>query len=355
MTKIEWAEDVWNPIVGCYVISPGCTNCYAMRDAWRKGANPKTPQYHGLTKMTRGGPVWTGDMRLHEPALTKPLKRRKPTTYFVNSMSDLFHEGVQDEWLDQVFAVMALCPQHRFLILTKRADRMREYMTGDRYGVVNVAVEIISDAHGDVAGLVQRENMDRSGDWPLPNVWLGVSAEDQPRADERIPHLLATPAALRFVSVEPMLGPVFLQLISTGYGDFPGRRAVGDTVNALTGERVVGTATGYNFDGPHWPALDWVIIGGESGSNARPMHLDHARDVVRQCQAAGVPVFVKQLGRQCVMHRYDAAQPVALGAGWDALDEDRIYGTVTFRHRKGGDQIEWPADMRVQQFPEVAG
>jgi protein gp37 len=339
MTKIEWAEDVWNPIVGCSVISPGCTNCYAMRDAWRKSANPKTPQYHGLTRMTRGGPVWTGEMRLHEPALTKPLKRRKPTMYFVNSMSDLFHESVQDAWLDQVFAVMALCPQHRFLILTKRADRMRAYMT-------RLLDEPLRDTVRRMAAARPAWKYGAGLDIviPAPNVWLGVSAEDQPRADERIPHLLATPAAVRFVSVEPMLGPVSMLVTDHRGHDIHALRGIAvDPTDPDGADKYYRTAK-----------LDWVIVGGESGPNARPMHLDHARDVVRQCQAAGVPPFVKQLGRQCVMNRHDAVLAVALGAGWDALEPGSDLGTVTFRHRKGGDPLEWPADMRVQQFPEVA-
>lgn len=185
---------------------------------------------------------------------------------------DLFHEDVPDDWIDRVFAVMALAPQHTFQVLTKRADRMRAYMIGERYSVVDAAVEITSNARGNIAGIVQRENMDKRGDWPLPNVWLGVSAEDQPRADERIPHLLATPAAVRFVSVEPMLGPVDL-------------------------EPYVSSA--WSTDHHEWPKLgnlDWVIVGGESGPGARPMHPHWARGLRDQCVAAAVPFFFRQWG-----------------------------------------------------------
>lgn len=128
-SKIEWTEQTWNPLVGCTIVSPGCTHCYAMKDAYRKGFNPKTPSYHGLTKQVNGNAVWTGEVRqAPEATLLAPLRRKKPTMYFVNSMSDLFHESVPDEWIDRIFAVMALTPQHTYQVLTKRAERMRDYV-----------------------------------------------------------------------------------------------------------------------------------------------------------------------------------------------------------------------------------
>ena len=272
MTKIEWTEATWNPIVGCTIATPGCTNCYAMRAAWRMSHNPATPQYHGTVKMVNGNPVWTGKMALVEKVLAAPLHRKKPTTYFVNSMGDLFHEDVPDEWIDRVFAVMALCPQHRFQILTKRSARMREYVAADRRDEMNA-----------IAGtLAAWSDMDEHVSWPLNNVWLGVSVEDQRRADERIPDLLSTPAAIRFVSAEPLLGPVNLTRTNSENEVM---------INALTGEG--------GWPVPHvvgGPALDWVIGGGESGRGARPMHPDWARDIRDQCVAAGVPQFFKQWG-----------------------------------------------------------
>lgn len=275
-SKIEWTEQTWNPIVGCSIATPGCTNCYAMKEAYRFGFNPKVPQYHGLTKKVNGNAVWTGKLNLVESALLKPLKRRKPTMYFVNSMGDLFHEDVPDEWIDRVFAVMALCPQHTFQVLTKRADRMREYMqplkTGRRrlFMITDLAGWLMED--GDHAAFDVRYQTD----WPLPNVWLGVSVEDQTRADERIPALLDTPAAVRFVSAEPLLGPV-----------------------DLTPDLYPVTVKRSGSIGPprlFHPALDWVIVGGESGPKARPMHPDWARSLRDQCVSAGVPFFFKQWG-----------------------------------------------------------
>lgn len=281
MTRIEWTEATWNPIVGCSVVSPGCTNCYAMRQAHRMASNPATPQYHGTTRASRGGPVWSGKVALAENVLLQPLRRRKPTTWFVNSMGDLFHEDVPDEWIDQVLAVMALTPQHTYQVLTKRADRMRSYVSrlperqyGEpawpRTALEEPAFDLIEsmDRDGDVASTRAYEAV---CDWPLPNVWLGVSVEDQTRADKRIPPLLDTPAAIRFVSCEPLLGPVDLIAVMN--------RAGYDPVWSI---RQCG--------------LGWLIVGGESGHDARPMHPYWALSLRDQCAAADVPFFFKQWG-----------------------------------------------------------
>lgn len=212
-TKISWTNETWNPIVGCSLASPGCTNCYAMNMAWRQEHGFKTPHYAGTTKKVNGNAVWTGKIAMApDSTLTKPLKRRKPTMYFVNSMSDLFHEDVPDEWIDRVFAVMALCPQHTFQVLTKRADRMRNYLSSGRATAVGMAaLELVCQSLAENeksrvgSGIILTGDIAHLKDWPLPNVWLGVSAEDQRRADERIPVLLDTPAAVRFVSIEPQL------------------------------------------------------------------------------------------------------------------------------------------------------
>lgn len=280
MSKIEWTEKTWNPIVGCSVISPGCTNCYAMKTAHRLGRNPSTPHYAGLTRDSRSGPVWTGEMR-QAPAevLTAPLRRLKPTTWFVNSMSDLFHEDVPNEWIDQVFAVMALCPQHRFQVLTKRADRMRDYFIFDegfgRWGYIEHDARRIANIPGG-------KTLAHYGERNLPNVWLGVSAEDQTRADERIPQLLATPAAVRFISAEPLLGPVDFNCIPRPASWPTPQDDISDGICSLR-----------YMNGP---SIDWVIVGGESGSSARPMHPDWAREIRDQCTAASVPFFFKQWG-----------------------------------------------------------
>ena len=291
MTTISWTEATWNPIIGCSVTSPGCTNCYAMRDAWRKEHNPRLPAYSGLVTRGPNGnkpPVWTGKVAWNsQAAVMAPLKRRKPTMWFVNSMGDLFHPAVPDEWLDRVFAIMALCPQHTFQILTKQAERMREYLVGDDLSDrLNFEIEQIAFDHSD-------PHARRSDDlrataptidedyWPIPNVWLGVSAEDQIRADKRIPHLLNTPAAVRFVSAEPLIGPLDLARL---FHDHPAHT---DALRGMyVGERgQIETAK-----------LDWVIVGGESGPGARPMHPNWARSIRGQCAAAGVPFHFKQWG-----------------------------------------------------------
>ncbi|HZQ01376.1 MAG TPA: phage Gp37/Gp68 family protein [Reyranella sp.] len=241
MTRIEWTDATWNPTVGCSIVSPGCTNCYAMKMAHRIAGT--FPHYAGLTMRTKAGAVWTGKVaEARADVLLKPLRWKSPRRIFVNSMSDLFHEDLPDAAIDKVFAVMALCPQHTFQVLTKRAERMRKYFAdADRFWKVT--------HHLDVTGLV----------WPLPNVWLGVSAERQIEAEERIPHLAMTPAAKRFISAEPLLGPVHLA-------------------------------------GADLHCLDWVIAGGESGPRARPAHPDWIRGLRDQCARAGVPFFFKQWG-----------------------------------------------------------
>ena len=294
-SKIEWTDATWNPIVGCSVTSPGCTNCYAMTMAARL-ERMGSERYTGLTKPSKAGPVWTGVLRqAPEATLLQPLRWRQPRRIFVNSMSDLFHEDVPDEWIDQVFAVMALAPQHTFQVLTKRAARMRAYLSAARAHPVGLAaLDLTRACHARDADSAIGSGIMLQGDiahlkvWPLPNVWLGVSVEDQPRANERIPHLLATPAAKRFLSCEPLLGLVELRRLGndSALGQFK--------LNALDGLTYV--AGGAYRDIPPIPSLDWIIVGGESGSGPRPMHPDWARSLRDQCQAANVPFFFKQWG-----------------------------------------------------------
>lgn len=320
MTKIEWTENTWNPMVGCSIVSPGCTNCYAMKMASRleamagdglddngyavRGTGP-LDHYRGLTRWTKAGPVWTGKLMMApDHILTKPLRRKKPTTYFVNSMSDLFHENVPDEWIDRVFAVMALCPQHTFQVLTKRAARMRSHITDALDDRIS---EIWWQWHEDGTANLSSTQYVASGrgrtdmPWPYENVWLGVSAERQQEADERIPDLLATPAAVRFVSAEPLLGPI----------DFRQLGSYARQTDALTG--VYHSQDG-SSDRPH---LDWIIVGGESGSNARPMNPEWARFIRDQCVSAGVPFFFKQWGEwvEWPDDKFDSLTAERLGSG----------------------------------------
>ena len=341
-SSIEWTEATWNPVAGCSILSPGCTNCYAMKMAGRieamDAALGHAPHYRGLTQKTKAGAVWTGKMSVASNlTVTQPLRWKRPRRIFVNSMSDLFHEGVADETIDRIFAVMALCPQHTFQVLTKRAKRMREYFaerwqgtpardirmpdgkvlhvprggeTGRRHQVEE-ALRAIADKRGMIDPDID-EQWDEKGrlkiarfDWPLPNVWLGVSTEDQVRADERIPHLLATPAAKRFISAEPLLGAIDLHETwlpcpaCKGRGWYLARFAdnhPSPCKACIKAAAAVGVAVPEGAMAKPGTRLDWVIAGGESGPRARPMHPDWARSLRDQCAAAGVPFFFKQWG-----------------------------------------------------------
>lgn len=268
-TSIEWCHATINAISGCSPLSPGCTNCFAMR----AGAHnrPHHPS-RGLTRPAkRGGPhVWTGAVRLNEEWLLKPLKWAKPRRIFWNAHGDPFHSAVPQEWVDRELAIAALTPQHRHLFLTKRADHQHAYFT-DPETPERVLAWARHLAHLPDA---------RNWSWPLPNVWLGTSVEDQPRANERIPQLLATPAALHWLSCEPLLGP--LQVAEY---------LPNELWNNL----------------PSWksPEIRWIVAGGESGSGARPMHPAWARSLRDQCAAAGVPFLFKQWGEHSWAERVE--------------------------------------------------
>jgi len=293
-TKIEWADATVNAINGCSVVSPGCTNCYAMRLAGTRLKHHPTRE--GLTIDTKAGPVWSGRVRLHEPALMQPLAWKRPRRIFWNAHGDLFHLAVPDAWIDRVFAVCALTPHHTHMILTKRSARMREYMAGAVGRIADAAIKIRRE-RGDKLVVVPLPHI-RPGAawWPLPNVWLGVSVEDQQRAEERIPDLLATPAWVRFLSCEPLLGEIDLLqwLDPTGAccGGEPEYRCQNCPSDASWRYSIPSADGNWAFD----PTIDWVIVGGESGPGARPMHPDWARSLRDQCAAAGVPFHFKQWG-----------------------------------------------------------
>ena len=281
-TSIEWTDATWNPITGCSIKSSGCINCYAMGLAATRLRNH--PSREGLTQDSKAGPVWNGQVRLNEQWLDQPLRWKRPRTIFVCAHGDLFHESVPDEWIDRVFAVMALCPQHRFQVLTKRSARMRAYFEGpETLSRIEEATEEFHDL-----GCIRP--------WPLPNVWLGVSVEDQRAADERIPDLLETPAAVRFLSCEPLLGPVdllaFIDPTGACCGGEPEYRCSNCPSDASWRYSIPSDDGQWAFD----PTLDWIIVGGESGKGARPMHPDWARSLRDQCETAGVPFFFKQWG-----------------------------------------------------------
>ena len=492
-TSIEWTDATWSPVTGCTKVSAGCKHCYA----------------EGVAKRFWGDRKFT-DVQTHPDRLDAPLRWRKPRRVFVNSMSDLFHEDVPDEFIDRVFAVMALAPQHTFQVLTKRPERMRAWVSDPEtpfrvtramdslHGTPRAAEEVrpiagfpgyFASSHGTIYSerrghrrhmrpdygdqgharvqlhregesqrgkrmLVHRlvletfvgqppspdaqgrhldgnprnnaaENLswgeqgDNWGDskrhgthrryskldqatvdairsraaqgesgealgrefgvsgtqvrnivagrqwatkaligWPLPGVWLGVSAEDQATADERIPLLLETPAAVRFVSCEPLLGPIDVTVL---------QRSDGWQVDSLRGIYSHSCDEGFDHPAayeevPGGPHLDWVLVGGESGPNARPCDVAWIRSIVEQCGEAGLACFVKQLG----------AVPFVGDGKHTHVSGYRGYGVVcdqgdpcphcgkhpitqwpslVLRDRKGSDPSEWPDDLRVREFP----
>jgi len=242
--------------------------------------------YEGLINVTTG--AWNGNIKFVESHLLDPLKWKKPRRIFVNSMSDLFHENVTDEMRDRIFAVMALCPQHTFQALTKRAQRMLAYLKAP--GVWDRIKDVCSDILAERADKDIRALSWDLPAWPLPNVWLGVSVENQKAADERIPFLLQTPAAVRFLSCEPLLGQVSIRWFG---GQAPHPRRIKQMPDVeRNGKLLAGSCDEY--DGLRM--LDWVIAGGESGPGARPMHPDWARKLRDECKISGVPFFFKQWG-----------------------------------------------------------
>lgn len=282
-TKIEWTDATWNVITGCSVISPGCTNCYAMRLAGTRLRN--IPSRAGLTRDSKAGPVWNGSIRFNEEWLDQPLQWRRPRMIFVCAHGDLFADGVTDAMLDRVFAVMALAPQHTFQVLTKRPERMRAYASRAAGRIADTIIRMRRQRGDADMVLVPLAHVTPGRAWwPLPNVWLGVSVEDQTRADERIPVLLDTPAAVRWISAEPLLGKIDFTAI-----DAENDRGFGE-VDALKGIAYAGAAVKATA------RLDWIVAGGESGHGARPMHPDWARGIRDQCAAAGTAFHFKQWG-----------------------------------------------------------
>ena len=280
-SKIEWTGDTHQFVSGCGDASPGCANCYAKGQAHRMASNPNAKiqqRYRGLTVLRGNGPQWTGEVRLLPEQLAVPLSQKKPRTIFVNSLSDTFHADIPDEYIAAMFGVMAATPQHTYQVLTKRAERMRQW-----FEWLAAQSATVKDGDGEVRiclGQFDRHTnftRERHVDyprWPLPNVHLGVSVENKKHGVPRIEHLRAVPAAVRFLSVEPLLEDL--------------------GVLDLTG-------------------IHWVIVGGESGPRARPMHEDWVRSIRDQCVAARVPFFYKQ---KLDEKRRKVSLPVLDGRQW---------------------------------------
>ncbi len=366
-SAIEWTDATWNPVRGCTKVSPGCKRCYAERFAERFRGVPGHAFEQGF------------DLKLVPEMLDAPLRWKRPRLVFVNSMSDLFHAAIPKEYIAAVFGVMAASPQHTFQVLTKRAAGMRSWFewmaqadqVGDgihaavteMFGIPELNRAMLGDkALTDDESTKWDHLIEDAPDWPLSNVWLGTSVEEQQRAEERIPHLLECPAAVRFLSAEPLLGPLNLSPWLSGSRTFHVSLSVegalrnrsydglvGDDGNplsrakaeqelraaSLNGVKLIKASECDDFDpdkgcrGHRNPRLDWVIVGGESGPGAREIDLDWVRDIRDQCRDAGVALFVKQLGTR-----------------WA-----RANGADT----KGTSFALWPEDLRIQEMPPRAG
>jgi protein gp37 len=281
MTKIQWTDESWNPIIGCEPISPGCKNCYAEKMAFRLLHMPKTSYYMHVVK--DNGKVledfryikeWNGKTHFAESQLEKPFKWKKPRMIFVCSMGDLFHESVPFEWIDKVWFVIAQNPQHTFQILTKRPERMKDYF-------IHMGREAQQNDEECIAGkwLNPLKYFD-----VLPNLWLGVTTENQEQANKRIPILCQIPAAKRFISCEPLLSDIDLQYPEEHFPDGPQMCCSGSECGCL----------GLPTEPPVINHLDWVIAGPETGHKARPMKKEWIRNIYSQCKAAKVPFFDKK-------------------------------------------------------------
>lgn len=308
-TKIEWCDHSWSPWRGCTKVSPGCANCYAENLSHR---NPGVFGQWGKGKprvlaKNWGDPArWNKDPFIADyewaPGLPQSLKPTHRRSVFP-SLCDWLDPEVPIEWLLQFLRLIHDTPNLTWLLLTKRPELWTERIIS--------AASSITDVSGQDELVCEWLINWIYGNAPA-NVWVGTSVEDQKRADERIPKQIKIPAKWRFLSVEPLITSIDLH-----YSFFNGADSFGSM-----------------------PGIDWVIVGGESGSGARPCNVEWIRDVVRQCAAAGVPCFVKQLGSNVVQ-------------SWNDPSISPSTFSVKLKHPKGGDPAEWPEDLRVRQFPEV--
>lgn len=330
-TGIQWTDATWNPIRGCSRVSAGCVHCYAEVVAARFSGPGQA--YEGLARRTSKGEArWTGKIMFVAKHLLDPLRWKEPRRIFVNSMSDLFHRGVTDDELAAFFGVMAIAHHHTFQVLTKRPERMLEVAKTLTVADCIAGLGMLCEQRG------VRLNYDRVNAhlktynhvWPLRNVWLGVSVENQATADERIPLLLDTPTVIRFLSCEPLLGSI--DLIPFLYDEVEG-------------------TTMPDFSSPRASnrALSWVIVGGESGRKARSCDVQWIRDIVEQCRGAGVAPFVKQLGAEPGFKLEDEERRGNFAPSFHHSDGELFIKKLNDSH--GGDPAEWPEDLRVREFP----
>jgi protein gp37 len=315
MTGIQWTQEVWNPTTGCDKVSPGCGlprfdgdaegGCYAMAMA-RRLKRMGQAKYQNDGDPRTSGPGF--GVTAHPDALEIPLRWKKARRIFVNSMSDLFHDDISAGYIARVFSVMAATPQHTYQLLTKRHGRMKSLLRSDDFFEQVRQEYLCNFGAAAIRGFA----------WPLANLWLGVSAEDQHWAEIRVHALLSTPAAVRWVSAEPLLGPIDFRSLRASNGAF---------IDALCGD--VKSPSGEIYAACPG-SLSWIVTGGESGPDAREMDLQWARAIIRDCRNTRTPVFMKQVGSV-------AAQFMGPRAG-----------------SHGGNPDVWPPDLCVRQFPGIA-
>ena len=324
MSKISWTNITLNPIHlvradgshgghWCQKVSPECLHCYA--------ENQNQSNYFRFASHLNFSGAIPENMILDEKVLQPLIKSRSPKKVFICSMTDLFGSWVSDEWLDIIFAYMALAKQHTFQVLTKRPERMLEYLkSGARQRIRIATVDVGRKLNLKPEMYEPYETFDF--EWPLENVWLGVSVGNQ-TATSRIPYLIKTPAAVRFLSCEPLLELVDL----SAYLPIEWSELAEDWIESFPGIEA------------YQSKLHWVIIGGESGTGARPCHLDWLRSIVQQCNTAKVSVFVKQLGS------------VAIDSNDYIVDVAVNNFKLKLKDRKGGDIDEFPDNLKVRSFP----
>lgn len=338
-SKIQWTEATWNFIVGCNRVSAECDHCYAIREAARMAGNPNAKikaVYDGLTTTRNERLDWTGVVRFVEERLDIPLRWQRPRRIFVASLSDPFHHLVRVGDLARAWAVMYLAGWHVFQVLTKRADRMRAILNDPAFErlVRDTARAMIADGYALRAHPAPWQ-------WPLKNVWLGVSVGTQEAASKRIAWLLRTPAQERFLSCEPLLGEVNLDhyLVTdwTRIGDNPAQQLRGNV----------------HYHGPH--AISWIIVGGESGPNARPMHPKWERDIRQQAIAAGARYHFKQWGEWIPKTQIaDFRRDVGLGgwvvrSEWTPRIQDKPWGCLDIHGTFQEETTTWNGNQEARR------
>lgn len=327
---MKWWDKSWNTLIGCSHASSGCSNCYGERLAATRLRHLPT---YGLVVQS-DKPRWNGKVLDLTDRLGDPLRWRKPQRIFVNDMGDTFHPEVSFTYITAMFGVMAACPQHTFMLLTKRPERMLEFYRWVEKREMEGRSMFCDDSpewriwqmlHVSARRKGVKVPSHHGGGWPLPNVWVGTTCEDQTRAEERIPFLIQVPAVVRFLSLEPLLGDINIGLMGTQPSTW---------------------MNGQQYRMVHQD-IHWAITGGESGPRARQCAREWLVNIVRQCHEAGTPCFVKQLGSAYVDEKN------AIGGRYVKVPEEYGSPVKRLKDMAGRDMAEWPSSLRVRQYPEA--